>query len=314
LEHHSTKPPGHELIPVREIPLDHNPAAIYLYGLNSDHSRRNLSRYLNQVAAFLTNDQCDLMTLDWAAMRHQHVAVVAAWFAEEYAPSTVNGMLAAVRGVLKAAYELGQISPEDYEDAVHVPNVKSRRKSSGRELTHREIQALLAACGVEGANNDAKGFRDAAIIALLYATGMRRSELVELHIEDYSAESGQLIVQAGHGEDERKVYLKNRPKELLDAWLARRGNHEGRLFQPVNKAGRIRRKHGISDQAVYNMLKARAREAHIKAFSPQDLRRTFVAGALRAGVDPSTVADIAGHASPDTTRRYKRRNGGSKSS
>jgi integrase len=307
LQQQSAQPSGYELIPRQEIPIDHNPAAVYLYGLNSDHSRRNLSRYLNQVAAFLTNDQCDLMTLNWAAMRQRHVAVVAAWFAEEYAPSTVNGMLAAVRGVLKAAHELGQVTSNDYHDAIQVPNVRARRKSSGRELTHQEIQNLLAACGADNSDNDAKGTRDAAIVALLYATGMRRSELVQLYYDHYTTDTGQLIIQAGQGEDERTVYLKSRPKELLDVWLQRRGAHGGPLFQPVNKAGRIRRNRGISDQAVYNMIKARAAEADIKSFSPQDLRRTFVAGALRAGVDPSTVADIAGHASTDTTRRYKPR-------
>lgn len=297
--------PGYELIAPIERPRAENPAAIYLEGLTSNHSRRNLRRYLNQVASFLSSRRCDALTLDWAAVRYQHMATVSAWFIEEYAASTVNGMLSSVRGVLRVALELGQIHDEDYRRAIAVRNVKSRRKPAGRTLNFKEIRDLMKACGADRTEPDAKGRRDAAIIALLYATGMRRSELVALQMKDYREVDGQLHIRAGQSGQERTVFLKNRPKQLLDKWINMRDDHPGPLFHPVNKGGRILRDADISAQAVYNMLKARAEEAGVESFSPHDLRRTFVAGALWAGVATSIVAEIAGHATIDTTRRYK---------
>lgn len=297
--------PGYELIAPIERSHSENPAAIYLERLTSKHSRRNLSRYLNQVADFLSSGRCDALTLDWAEVRFRHVATVAAWFTEEYAASTVNGMLSAVRGVLRVALELKQLPQADYEQAIDVSNVKSRSQPAGRVLSFDEIRVLLTVCGADRTEPDAKGRRDAAIIALLYATGMRRSELVALQMEDYQEIDGRLHIGSGEGGQERALYLKNRPRQLLDKWVNIRDDHPGPLFQPVNKGRRILRDEGISAQAVYNMLKARAEEAGVESFSPHDLRRTFVAGALRAGVATSIVAGIAGHASTDTTRRYK---------
>ena len=63
----------------------------------------------------------------------------------------------------------------------------------------------------------------------------------------------------------------------------------------------------MNAQSIYDMLKKRGEQAAVKAFSPHDLRRTFVGDMLDQSVDIATVANIAGHASIDTTRRYDRR-------
>jgi integrase len=78
------------------------------------------------------------------------------------------------------------------------------------------------------------------------------------------------------------------------------------LFAPVLKSGKINRKR-MNPPSIYDMLKKRARQAGVPDFSPHDLRRTFVGDMLDRGVDIATVANIAGHASVDTTRRYDRR-------
>ena len=106
---------------------------------------------------------------------------------------------------------------------------------------------------------------------------------------------------------ERTLYVKNRAQELLNRWLDARGSHAGALWQPIDRWGNLDKGRGMSSQAIYNLLKARGTAAGIADFSPHDLRRSFVGNALDAGIDMATVANIAGHASTDTTRRYDRR-------
>jgi len=82
----------------------------------------------------------------------------------------------------------------------------------------------------------------------------------------------------------------------LQDWLQLRGEQAGVLFCPINKAGKIELRQ-MSDQAVFKMLKKRAAQAGVAAFSPHDLRRTFISDLLDAGADIATVQKLAGHAS-----------------
>lgn len=296
----------HELKLAADYPADRNPALVYLGGLRSPHSRRNMARYLDQVAAILTNRRLDASQIQWDRLRFQHISFVVSRMSEDYAPSTVNGILSAIRGVMKTAWKLGQISSEDYQRAVDIPNLKATRLPTGRDMAFREIRALIDACIADAKRNPAKAIRDIAIIGVLYATGMRRAETANLKLSHYRSASGQIVIRGGKGDKDRTVYIKNRPQSLLDQWVTLRGSRPGWLFNPVNKSGHIFQR-GITDQAIYNMLKVRGQAAGIEDFSPHDLRRTFVGDALDAGIDLVTVAEIAGHASTETTRKYDRR-------
>lgn len=79
----------------------------------------------------------------------------------------------------------------------------------------------------------------------------------------------------------------------------------------MNKAGVITLR-TLSDQAVFNALTKRRTQAHVVAFLPHDLRRTFISDLLDAGADIVTVQRMAGHKSPDTTSKYDRRGEASK--
>lgn len=296
---------SHAIIANQPLPLDQQPAAVYIASLASANSRRNMERHLNRVAVLLgaVENERPCLQIDWSRVRFQHVTAIRTRMMADYGASTVNMALSAVRGVLRTAWKLGQMSADDYRRAVDVPNIKAERLPAGRDLKHREIRALLDDCE----RGRRKDVRDAAIIALLYVTGMRRSEIVGLERADYYGESGKITIRGGKGNKDRVVYVKNRPQVLLEAWLAVRGDHAGPLFQAVNKGDVVLVERGLSAQAVYNMLKKRGKAVGLVDFSPHDLRRTFVGDALDAGIDLATVADIAGHASTDTTRRYDRR-------
>ncbi len=150
------------------------------------------------------------------------------------------------------------------------------------------------------------GTRDAAVIAIMYSGGLRREEVTKLDLEDYDDANRKLIVH-GKRSKERNVYLVDGAVAALKHWMRIRGNEPGPVFLEVNKGGNLVEGKRITTQAIYYLLKSRAKRAGVDNFSPHDIRRTFVSDLLEAGVDIATVARMAGHSSVDTTARYDRR-------
>jgi len=282
------------------LPKDRHPAYVYLARL-APGSRRTMAQALTVVAALFgrTPD-----TLNWAVLRYQHTQAIRAKLAESRAPAGVNKILAALRGVLKEAWRLGLMNAEEYHRAVDLPGVRGERLARGRALSRRELQRLFEACAKdEGAN----GRRDAAIIAVLYGGGLRRSEIVALDLGDYDPETTELRVRDGKGRKDRLCYVTNGAKLALDAWLAVRGMKPGPLFWPADGRGRPLVNRRMTDQAILLLLRRRAKQARVRAFTPHDLRRSFISDLLDAGADMSTVQRLAGHANVQTTARYDRR-------
>lgn len=290
---------AHTIAPAQ---ADRNPAAVYLASL-SPGSRRAMRDALDLIARILTEGRADAFSMPWAALEFQHVQAVRAALAGRYKPATCNKALSALRGVLKAAWQLGQIDAEHYHKAAAVPNVRGETLPAGRALTGGELAALMGACAKDPSP---AGARDAAIIALLYSCGLRRAELAALRLEDYDPDAGTLRIM-GKRRKERLAYVVNGAALALADWLALRGRDPGPLFCPVRKDGELLRGQGLTTQAVYNLLQKRAREAGVKRLSPHDFRRTFVSDLLDAGADIVTVQRLAGHANVQTTARYDRR-------
>ena len=290
-----------ETLPSRRLAPDPNPARVYLASL-SPGSRRTMKHSLDSIAGLLTGGEAKAATLDWSAVRYQHSAAIRAALAERFSVATANKMLAALRRVLKECWRLGQMTAEDYHRAVDVPIVKGEVLPRGRALSSGELRALFECC----ADGTKAGVRDAALLAVLYAGGLRRSEAVGLDLSDYSPETGALTVRGGKGRKDRVVYATNGSADALTDWLLIRGSETGALFHPVNKGDRVV-PHRMTDQAILFICRRRAAKAGVARFSPQDLRRTFVSDLLDAGADLSTTKRLAGHASESTTGRYDRR-------
>ena len=291
------------VVPIVTAPerLDRNPAAVYLAGKPSATGRRGLKRSLDRAAELLTSGRTkDAMAVDWTEVRYQHVTALRSVLIEEGAkPATINHVLAAVRGTLKEAWRLGQIDAETLARASDVPNVKATMLPAGRHVDVGEVAALFRACG------DAPvGARDAAMLALLYGCGLRRSEAVALLLDDY--DQGAVSIHHGKGRKERIVYCPAGGREAIDAWITRRGAWPGALLCPVKKGGHIQER-AMTAQAVLLRLQFLAARAHVPTFSPHDLRRSFVGELLDSGADISSVQQLAGHASVTTTQRYDRR-------
>lgn len=288
--------------------LQRHPAAVYLAHL-APGSRRVMRGALDAIASILSGGQCDALALNWASLRYQHTAAVRAVLGDgRYAPTTANRHLAALRGVLRECWRLGGVGVEDYQRAVDLAPIRGSRLPGGRALESGELKALFDGCARD--RRSASAARDAALLALLYGSGLRRAEVVALDLEDYDRRavggSGALTVR-GKGNKQRLAYLAAGAQAALDDWLELRGDAPGPLFWPIHRSGRLGPPRRLSAQAVLYLVRRRADSADVSSFSPHDLRRSFISDLLDSGVDLSTVQQLAGHSQVQTTARYDRR-------
>lgn len=295
------------LLPPAVRPLEQNPAAIYLAGLSAS-SRRTMRASLHTIAALLTNNpEADAFRLDWSRLTFAHTAAVRSLLAERYRHATANKMLSALRGVLKAAWRLGQMTAEDYQRARDVGSVLGETLPAGRAVATGELVGLMSACAK---TDKLAGVRDAAMLGLLYGCGLRRAELAGLEVADYQTDAatgqGSLKVQ-GKRNKARLVPVVGGAADALADWLAVRGWQPGPLFVRIRKSDQVLATR-LSTQAVYHILSRRVVEAGLtQGCSPHDMRRTFIGDLLDAGADIATVQKLAGHANVTTTARYDRR-------
>ncbi len=175
------------------------------------------------------------------------------------------------------------------------------RLAKGVFLEPAAVEAICFACETD---ESPKGARDAALIHLLVATGLRRSESVAIDLE--SIEPGrQAIKILGKGNKERLVFVPRNAYQKVQAWHACLGRDTGPLFTRVRRHGVVSDAR-LTDQAVYFIIKERAAQAGLVECSPHDFRRTFATNMLDRGIDVLTVQYALGHSNLATTQRYDR--------
>ncbi len=165
-------------------------------------------------------------------------------------------------------------------------------------LTSREIELLLA----QPACVDAKGYRDKAMLEMMYATGIRVSELIELNVDDVNPELG--IVKCTSGKKSRIIPLYPAALRSVIAYLKDiRGTmiaspDEKALF--VNVSG-VR----MSRQGFWKILKHYQASAHIeKDITPHTLRHSFAVHLLENGADLGSLQELMGHSDISSTQVY----------
>ena len=283
------------------IEAEYHPALVYLGSLAPGPSRESMASALRLVAGQL--GFADPLELPWGELRYPHVALVRSRLvASELAPATVNRLLSAMLGVLAAAWRSGQLPDPHYQRLRGGCSVPGSRLPRGRNVPYGELQRLFAVC----ADDTPAGARDAALIVLLFAAGLRRSEAAGLPFSGLDRERWVLRV-IGKGDVEREVPLRGAAVDAIAFWLAMRGVLPGYLVCQVTKGQVILPDFSLSPGAVRLRLERRAVQARIPSCSPHDLRRSFVTQLLDGGVDLNIVRGLAGHAGVQTTARYDRR-------
>jgi len=175
-------------------------------------------------------------------------------------------------------------------------------KTSGRlpsVLTSREVDLLISAAG----DGSRISIRDRAMLELLYATGLRVSELVSLRVRDVNLEAGFLLT-IGKGDKERLVPIGDSAKAALSEYINfvrteqdRKGNSP---FLFLTKLGER-----MTRQSFWNIIKKRAMAAGIaKNISPHTLRHSFATHLLENGADLRSVQIMLGHADLSSTQIY----------
>ncbi|MBP2077798.1 site-specific tyrosine recombinase XerD [Oceanobacillus polygoni] len=188
-----------------------------------------------------------------------------------------------------------QIVPHD--PSLHIETPKKERKLPDI-LSQADVEKLL-----DIQTNSSLAIRNKAMLELLYATGLRVSELISLKISDLHLTMG--FVQCfGKGSKERIVPLGDAARNALEQYLdlARgklvKNKTESALF--VNQHGRA-----LSRQGFWKILKGIARDAGInKTLTPHTLRHSFATHLLENGADLRAVQEMLGHADISTTQIY----------
>lgn len=286
--------------PLAIADLQTNPARVYVGGL-AIGSQATMTAALETIAGMLG---ANIDTCAWPALRYSHVAMIRARLIDRYpSASTVNKHLSALRGTIKAAWQMGLLDSDSYARAVNIAAVKAERPdaAAGRAIEIGEVMALVAVCK-DGTD---AGARNAALLALASIGGLRRAEIVNLDLAHWNAAAGVLTV-LGKRNKTRTVPITGGGRRALDAWLAVRGDQAGPLFYAYRR-GDHRQDRRLTPQSILIVFDELAAAAGVAPFSPHDFRRTFAGDLLDAGVDLSTVQKMMGHSDPKTTAGYDRR-------
>lgn len=282
-------------------PVGPNAAVVYVAGV-APGTRRAAREALGLVAGIVAAGVA-WDAFPWHRLDHEHMAAIRANLAARYAPSTANKVIYYTRGVLNAAWRLGQIGADDRARALDIEPVKGQRLPAGRDIGAAEIAAMFATC-----DGSTVGIRDRAILTVL-RHGLRRAEVAALDRDDIDLVAGVIRVLHGKGNKARAVPLHPEAVEVLRAWIAARGAGGGPLFVNTAGDGKGKRAGGrLSDQVIYELVKRRAERAGLeRSITLHDWRRTLAGDLLDAGIDLPTVAGILGHSSIEVTARYDRR-------
>lgn len=215
-----------------------------------------------------------------------------------YASSTVARKMAALKSFANYLHRQGETNDVLGRDIV-VPRVQ---KAKPRAITPDEVERLVRApTSTEPVRPEQR--RDRAMLELLYASGLRVSELVSLNSGDIDFENRVIVLTSRRGE-QRQLPLPDRCDAALKAWV-----HESRelianrdetaLF--VNHRG-----NRLTRQGFWLILKSHAQRVGIESITPHTLRHSFAAHAVEQGMDLTELQQRLGHVSSVTTQVYQR--------
>ena len=231
---------------------------------------------------------------------------VTKWNDSELSKSTIRLYMHAIRGLMRALYIRGLYSGDEYHLLREVRLPKGRnRVGRGRAIERQYRDDLLAACM---GDDRPQGVRDAAIIALLFGSGMRRAEAASILCENMSLDNAEVNVKVKGGDTVTK-YLAAWSIPYIRAWLeirnAKRGVR-GPLFTPIIKGGRIST-NAITGRGIYYLLQERSIHAGLPFIvKPHDARRT-IGTQMLSDYGDIIAQRVLGHANLSTTAIYDKR-------
>ena len=229
------------------------------------------------------------------ADRQQVVDFLGTLYQQHLDSRSVARVLVTLRNFFRFLRQEGMIRREPTEH-IEAPRTWKRLP---KFLSLDEVERLLAA----PENRSTRGLRDRAMLEVLYATGLRVSELVNLRVADVQLEAGYLRC-LGKGSKERVVPLGKKALAALEAYLRHARPHLVRR-RPSPHLFLSQRGQAMSRQNFWRLLRQHARQAGLRArLSPHVLRHSFATHLLERGADLRSVQLLLGHADISTTQIY----------
>ena len=263
---------------------------------SSGNTEVSYERDLKKLDQFLREQGIDDVTQVTATNLNSYMLYMER---RRFAPSTVSRSVASIRAFYQYLVKIKEIS-ENPSESLHPPKVE---KKMPEILTVEEVDLLLA----QPKGNTPKGMRDRAMLELLYATGIRVSELIHLELSDVNLQLGFLTCRESGRE--RMVPFGSVAKKALQAYLteARPGfvKEEDCPLLFTNCSGKV-----MSRQGFWKILKGYAGAARIQAdITPHTLRHSFAAHLLQNGADLKSLQEMLGHSDISTTQIYVKASG-----
>ena len=257
-------------------------------------SENTLAAYradLSGLARWLESQSVELMDA-----QREHLLAFLAWRVQQGArPRSTARQLSSIRRFYRHMLREGRI-PEDPTTRIDMPKLG---RPLPKSLSEGEVESLLRAPDVA----EPLGIRDRAMLELLYATGLRVSELVSVRLSQMNLKQGVVRV-VGKGNRERLVPVGEEAtkwieKFLTDARLDILGGRQSDYLFPTRRSDYMTR------QAFWHIIKRYAEEAGIAAsLSPHTLRHAFATHLLNHGADLRVVQMLLGHSDVSTTQIY----------
>jgi len=261
------------------------------------YSSNTLAAYRNDLSQFV--EQIESKVDTWEQVDRDLIMdyIMAMKADQEYASSTVARKVAAIKSFFHYLVDQGWLE-DDPTATLDSPKV---RKRLPKAISSEDLERLLA----EPANDwTAKGRRDRALLELLYATGLRVTEVVSLDVDDVNLASSTLRLVRSRDKAERIVPIHDRAIEPLREYMDQgrmqllRNADEPALF--LNHRG-----NRLTRQGLWLIVKHYVREVGIvEDVTPHTLRHTFAAHLVESKADLEYVQEILGHASISTTQVY----------
>lgn len=255
---------------------------------------------LNQLEGFVAAKGKDNGNNPWLHVsKNQVLDYILHLKAKSYAEATVARKVAAVKSFFTFLQAEGTLKTNPTEALVS-PKVG---KSLPKPLTVQEIDELLEQ---PARRTTPEGKRDRAMLELMYATGLRVTELVSLDVEDVRQIDGEkpYVRMVGKGNRERQIPLLEQPVQEVAEYI--RFARPRLVGERAEKALFVnRRGERLTRQGFWLILKAYAQKAGIQGrVTPHTLRHSFATHMLRGGMDIHKVQELLGHANISTTQVY----------
>jgi len=254
---------------------------------------------LQQFHAFLIQPDQLGSEADWSAVTRDELITYILYLKErQYASATVARKVAALKSFFHFLLRTGAISEDPSED-LDSPKVK---KQLPQTLSAEEVDRLLALPSESG--RTPKALRDTALLEMLYATGMRVSEIAHLTVDDVDLEGGTVRC-VGKGNKERMMPLYPKAVEAVRDYLengrsAMLGDNTEERTLFLNPRGEQ-----LTRQGLWLIIKGYARDLDLDdRVTPHTLRHSFATHMLNGGAGLREVQRLLGHANISTTQIY----------